>query len=361
MRNIIVFLAVAAVLQLTVSCSSVPSQVDNGSGHEWEARARITGIILDSADGPVSAAIVQLIPVDYNPLTAATLNVDTTDATGNYRFEGNLVGLYTVQAVHASKRTRVRSVAFTIANDTIAIIPQTLKAPGAVAVNIPQGISSGTVFIRGTDVQVRIGLKARMVTLDSLAPGPLPEILFAPSTDTTPKWSLVKNAAITVGKLDTLADLAIFTDGSSLVSGTWNSAGTLSLDSTKPFEGRFDYRFDYSYTNWSSQCGINFDNWLLSSPQDVRAYQALHCSYMGGGLGDSLYVQIFDVVDSSTLVLLGPASSTYQSVDVLLSKFTHLDLSRVREIMFMVVGSTQTGTGTLYLDDVRFGRSVALR
>lgn len=361
MRSFLSISTMLLILQLIlVSCSSESSQVNGGSGHEWEARALVSGIVVDSIKGPVDSVIVQLVPLGYNPLTNDTLPVDTTDSQGCYHFLLVPDGMYTIQGVHASKRTRLMSRIFTITSDTVDLNQDTLKTPSAVTVPISSAItSSGIVFARGTTIQIAVTAGTRFVTLDSLAPGILTDILFAPGVDSTPRISLAAMVEVSPVAADTLADFRVYTDQSTIVTGLWNSAGTLVEDSTDPYEGRYHYRFDYSLVNWSSQCGINFDNWLLSPPSDVRAYRSLHCAYKGATTGHSVYVRIFDVADSSSMVLLGPASSTYQSVDISLSKFTNIDLSKVREIMFLVSDAV-SGSGTVYFDDIRFTRTKML-
>jgi len=150
LHKIFALLAAAAGVFL-VSCSNLA-----GPGTGSDTPNSICGTLLYQNETPAPQALVQLIPIGYNPANRSTITAirtDTTDSNGTYRFDRVPSGSYNILAVHLSLRTRTIVYAVSTVNKNTATAPTgTLLNPGAIRVVLPdnQTLTSGYIYIPGT-------------------------------------------------------------------------------------------------------------------------------------------------------------------------------------------------------------------
>lgn len=147
------------------------------------------------------------------------------------------------------------------------------------------------------------------------------------------------------------AQFPIYTDNSTIVTGTWNGNGTLTQTNLfMPAEGNYHYRFSYDYTNWWAGFGLNIANWG-SSGYDFSQYENISISYKGISGGESLQVRLKSPGSSSNAVIVGYATGNYTDIILPLSGFTGINLTNIVEIEFFLT-ETQVSSGDVYVDNI---------
>lgn len=157
--NRIIFTIISTLLLVTgftgLYCSVQVADVGNSSE---TTNGYISGVILDTLGNPSSNVEVMLIPVCYNPVIDSKLPdslSDTTDSSGFYSFViSDTSGIYNLQAVHSTQRTRLLIINILLGDDTITIPQDTLKKSGVIKIFLPDTVDTinGYVYIEGTTV-----------------------------------------------------------------------------------------------------------------------------------------------------------------------------------------------------------------
>lgn len=221
---------------LGCSLNNVAGGTDDGNS------SMVSGIILNSDGSAGSGVQVFLIPKMYNPGKDASIPdslIDTTNLSGAYSFRLANMGIYNIEAVHLSQRTRLFIPNITVAGDSISAPEGTLEKHGVAFIFLPDTVDTigGYLFIAGTTLFKKITSDnsftkdgKTIIVFDSLTPGvipgfyydteqslKLPEILtdislYIPSEDTLnivayDLWHVytVKNSGLTDNDLTALA------------------------------------------------------------------------------------------------------------------------------------------------------------
>lgn len=350
------YFALAVITAIT--CSS-PNRFAGGSGHEWEAKAMVRGAVIDtSCTGPY-VALVKLLPAGYSPLSGNGVPTDTTDGRGGFAFSGVEIGDYAVEARRIGSGLRCRTMT-RIDTPLVDIPPETLKTPGAIVLSLPDNSTGGAVYIPGTTVRVLVSALQHTISIDSLAPGLVQSVLFMATGDTAARASLAESLAVLPGKRDSIADLVIYNDDTTLVTGSYPNPDTLVRDATGVGPGKRPYTFTYTIRDWSATCGLNLDNWTMGHSYDVSRYSVIRFTYKGTNPEHGLYLYLIDATSRDQHVRAGAIAKTPGTAEVPLSSYTGLNLTKLREIMFLV-SDADTGSGVLYFNNVRFSSIKTLK
>ncbi|MDB5103438.1 MAG: hypothetical protein JWP91_1127 [Fibrobacteres bacterium] len=148
--------------------------------------ARVAGQVVMEDGLPKMGAEVTILPSDFNPVSGGAVpdsQKDTTDANGRYRFTRLEPGRYNIQVDHKGSRTRSFVYGIKLAADSVILPEDTLHAPGAMSVPLPETRDSGVgyIYIPGTTFRVRINSEIRIegrVLLDSVPQGLMPEVVY---------------------------------------------------------------------------------------------------------------------------------------------------------------------------------------
>ena len=149
-------------------------------------------------------------------------------------------------------------------------------------------------------------------------------------------------------------DYNIYRNGQTIITGAWNSQGTLTETSDfSPFDGNEHYRFEYNYTDYWAGFGLNMNNWGVSSAVDFSGFQFLNIAYRGSSVGNQISISLRSFNDFGTTYTLGEASANYTHVQIPLSLLAgSINLSEVTEINISITGSDMTGSGIVFVDAI---------
>jgi len=147
-------LSIALVFAVFLSCSPHASLTGTSSGVETKI-AR--GTMVDDQGKGSAYTEVMLVPSSYNPATGEPLPtnfVDITDTGGCYAFYNIDTGVYNVFATKDLNGTMALQNAVYLNADSVDILTDTLRKPGAIIVALPFGAQAGQsyVYIPGTPI-----------------------------------------------------------------------------------------------------------------------------------------------------------------------------------------------------------------
>lgn len=163
-----------------------------------------------------------------------------------------------------------------------------------------------------------------------------------------------------------LAQPVIYNDTQTLITGTWDDAGTggsailSEVTGETPHEGTKHYKFVYSFTNWWAGVGLNMDNWGNSGARNLSGYTHLRIAYRGLSSGQTLTIQLRNGANFGNQVDIGGTAGSYTVVDIAMSALTangNVNANAIREIDLGVSSSTQSGSGTVYFDAIELVNS----
>ncbi len=191
--------------------------VDNLAGGSTEDgnSSAVAGVILNSDGSAGSRVQVFLIPKTYNPGKDAIIpdvRIDTTNASGEYTFIVKDTGVYNIEAVHLSQRTRLFIPNITVAGDSIEVPDGTLEKPGAAFVFLPDTVDTigGYLFIPGTTLFKKITSDnsftqngKTVIIFDSLTPGMIPGLYYSTEQSLKPP-ELLTNTGLYIPSEDTV-------------------------------------------------------------------------------------------------------------------------------------------------------------
>lgn len=168
-----------------------------------------------------------------------------------------------------------------------------------------------------------------------------------------------------VGLLPLLAQPSIYTDASTLITGTWDSGGTggsatiVEETGQIPYEGNNNYRFDYSFSSWWAGCGLNLDTWGATSARDFSGYTHIRIAYYGMTAGSELRIRLIGSGSQSNYYDLGGAIGSYQVIDVpidVLTNGTAVVASSITEIE-LSIGGVESAIGSVFFDAIELVNS----
>jgi hypothetical protein len=150
------------------------------------------------------------------------------------------------------------------------------------------------------------------------------------------------------------ANRAVYTDGESLVRGTWSQNGTLAESAGGGYEGSKQYKFQYSFSNWWAGFGLNLTDWAGDGKgYDFTGYSALKlaCSLTGNA---TVSITLIDADQSTSTgnVTVSGTTGSYAVFTLPLSSFTGMVLNDVGEIMVNISGNSSSGSGTFAIDEI---------
>jgi hypothetical protein len=192
----------------------------NGGGSEVE----VVGTVLSGTGLPAANTLVKYVPENYNVVTMGPIPdsmIDTTDAQGVYRFSNVRPGLYNIQAVNLSTRTRLLISKLDVHGDTTRIPDATLQGTGAIKIMLPDSANAinGYIYVPGTELVTFINGVHGFVLLDSVSCGTIPEVKYA-VTNTSSFKVMSFNVAVTAG------------DTALVVNPSWTYVKQLNLNTS---------------------------------------------------------------------------------------------------------------------------------
>ena len=161
-----------------VRCSNVPL-----AGGSDNPDFKVVGVITNAGGIPATNTEVRLIPGSYNPAVGPALSasfMDTTDSLGSYRFTVAQRGVYDIQAVQLTQRTRSLVMGISVSSDTTRVAASPLTAPGAIKIMLPAGgdTTHDYLYVPGTTLQASLRQSADSVVLDSVPAGTIPALYY---------------------------------------------------------------------------------------------------------------------------------------------------------------------------------------
>jgi hypothetical protein len=188
-----------------VSCGKSLVVADGGSATDV---GYVRGNIYRLDNFPATNTLVLLVPGQHSPVAPQSQSevlADTTDAMGGYEFKVDSPGLYNIEAVQLTERTRLFISGLDVReNDTTPAPAGFLKASGTVTVVIADSLrpASGFVYMTGTTFSAAFSGTGAAITMDSIPAGVFPSVLF--SSTAKPESSLVAARNVPVAPNDTV-------------------------------------------------------------------------------------------------------------------------------------------------------------
>lgn len=181
--GILILAAAAACAAWLAACAN---RVAGGGDATETGNARIRGVVVTEDGLPARGAEVTVLPSDYDPVRGQAVPDslrDTTDAQGRYRFTKLADGEYNVAATHPGTRARLSIYGITLAEDSVEVPADTLHAPGAISMPLPETLDSGVgwVYIPGTQFRKRVDSELRIsgsILIDSVPAGLVPSVVY---------------------------------------------------------------------------------------------------------------------------------------------------------------------------------------
>ncbi len=168
-----------------------------------------------------------------------------------------------------------------------------------------------------------------------------------------------KTELITLTVNPSVSYLDIYTDASTMITGSWASSGSTLAEQTGggASEGTKDYLLNFTTSSWYAGFGLNFTNWTDAQAKDFSAYETLEISYNGPGVagsGVALTLTGIGSNNNSTYYTL-PASSGYTTLQIPLTAFGTFDLTKIVGLGFSVTG-IEAGSSTFRFDNIRLSK-----
>jgi hypothetical protein len=202
MKTPLFYIFIITTILLNISC--VQHVTQGGGGSEVE----VTGYVFISIDKPASLTQVKLIPQNYNAITSDSTNnlrIDTSDVTGQYSFKNVIPGIYNVQAVQLTERTRLLITGIDVGDVNTVVPTDTLHSPGHLKLLLPYSTTrKGYAAIPGTDISTTIAIGSSEIILDSVPEGVIPAIIYKINEDT--ETVKIQNVQVFSSKTTTIAD-----------------------------------------------------------------------------------------------------------------------------------------------------------
>jgi hypothetical protein len=162
------------------------SRLASGGDATETGNARVAGQLVKEDGLPVAGAEVLILNADFNPIHGGAVpdsQKDTTDGEGRYRFTKLEAGDYNLQFNDPERRIRSFVYGVKLAEDSVIVPKDTLHAPGAMSIPLPETLDSGVgyVYVPGTTFRARVDSEIRItgkVFLDSLPQGLMSSVIY---------------------------------------------------------------------------------------------------------------------------------------------------------------------------------------
>ncbi len=176
------------------------------------------------------------------------------------------------------------------------------------------------------------------------------------------------SACLLMLSLHLSAQPVIYNDATTLITGTWASAGSngtaniQEVTTASPYEGTKHYKLDYNYSNWWAGFGLNMDNWGSGPARNFSGYNYLRLAYRGMISGQTLSIQLRNGSNFGNQVTVGSTDPNYALVTIPISALVQgssVNASAVTEII-LSVGAVQNASGTVYIDAIELTNNSGL-
>lgn len=220
MNSSILHILFAGIALALLACGSLNVTQDNGGGSEVE----VVGNLYLPSGAPAPNTQVQIIPQDYIPgidPPIADAMIDTTDSQGTYVFKNTDPGIYNLQALHLTKRTRVLITGVTVRGQATIVPSDTLKSSGCLRVYLPNTLNSasGILYSPGTSISVHLDGTSHVAIIDSIPAGTIPALNFT-RANSAAQTVVTQNIRVIPG------------DTVEIVNATWRFSRRLYLNTT---------------------------------------------------------------------------------------------------------------------------------
>ncbi len=188
-----------------VFCSNQPVQVSDGGGTET-----VIGMVLFESGIPAFGTRIEIVPVDYNPVSQGSLPDSMqaiTDREGRYAFNALPAGDYNILARNTEDNEYFFRPQVTVSDEGVLSLVDTLRKSGVLKVILTDtvDVTNGYVFITGTTIYrslaegsvVQDGLYS--LHIDNIPAATFSELKYSNTKET---FSLIES--FTVASLDTV-------------------------------------------------------------------------------------------------------------------------------------------------------------
>lgn len=152
------------------------------------------------------------------------------------------------------------------------------------------------------------------------------------------------------------ANLTIYKNGSSLITGTWAAQSPSVLTSTSvdsPYEGSEHYRFTYTTSGTWAGIGLNLDNWGTGAAKDFSGYTHLRIAYRGLGAGHALSLNFRNGNNFGAKISVGGSTGAYTIVNIPVTSLVNVNnllITGIREINMEVTSPGAVESSIVYID-----------
>jgi hypothetical protein len=252
--------AVCAVVIIALAAlRCAPTQLAGG-GSDTE----VCGRLVAQTGAPAQGAIACLVDTGYDPASDVALpssRLDTTDAQGNFQFNGLQAGVYNIWAIDRAAATQVliKDVAATAEKRT-SIGDRTLTATAVIKLLLPDSLAElpGMLSVTGTLICVQISGNVNPVVLPAVPQGVLSSIRFRKTPPGSKPIVLHVNVAV-----DSAGTVAL-----DPVSG-WKHEARLTLNTTPGGAAIPEALFDFPILVRLTSADIDFSQ-ALGEGEDLR-------------------------------------------------------------------------------------------
>ncbi len=231
------FGAAAALVGSAVLLACSNRMASGGDATET-GNARVAGVVMTEGGVPSHGAQVTILPADYDPSAGKAVPdtlLDTTDANGRYRFTRLADGEYDVLVRNDDEHTRLSIYGIRVAQDSVILPADTLHAPGAVVVPLPETADSGLgwIYIPGTQIRGRVDSEVRIagaITLDSVPAGLVPRIEYKKADSASAPMVLARDVQVRKGEVTHVDAYAAWPHARKLIANTGSGVTLISKD-----------------------------------------------------------------------------------------------------------------------------------
>ena len=175
------FFSIVLIVALFYDCAPRDSLTGTSSGVETKI-AR--GILVDEDGNGSAHAVVLLIPSSYDPVSGGPLPdnfLDTTDASGQYAFRNIDTGAYNILSTQTLTGTMALQYAVILNADSVDILTDTLRKPGAITVLLPGNADAlqGYVYVPGTPIVSFLNGNEDSLVLSRVPEGTIPSVRYS--------------------------------------------------------------------------------------------------------------------------------------------------------------------------------------
>lgn len=196
------FLIIILCVLVLLSCTSTGNLAGAGS----ETTNSLTGTVASVNGTPEVNAIVRLIPSSYDPVKDLPLPDSLTAITnsqGNYEFHDIDTGKYNIFVRNQSGNARALVLNVHAITDTVFAQQASLKEIGAIRIIAPENVDKqfGYAYVPGTPFFTFLNSLCKMVLLDSIPSGEMPEITYSSTNNqitTVVRYNVLVKPADTV-------------------------------------------------------------------------------------------------------------------------------------------------------------------